>query len=189
MTTSSCAAPSPIRSPTSTRPVAMPMRACNASPAGVPSPATAAAIASSGPHCALGIVLMRLGPAKLASTPSPMYLATRPRTARLPPRRCFGRPGSRPACPRSSREASSVEPTKSTNMIVSCRRSASGRALAGAGSVRSGAGATGSLASASPCSAAMASSSRRRCPTDVMSSAIRSSAVSRDSTSASIWLA
>jgi hypothetical protein len=38
-------------------------------------------------------------------------------------------------------------------------------------------------------SAAIASSSRRRCPIELMPSAIRSSAVSRDSTSASIWLA
>jgi hypothetical protein len=75
--------------------------------------------------------------------------------------------------------ASSVEPTRSQNITVSWRRSASsGRAAAAIGSV-----AAGTLPWSSP---AMASRSLRRCPIEVMPSAVRSSAVSRGSTSASM---
>src|SRR3954454_23716955 len=83
----------------------------------------------------------------------------------------------------SSRHDSSVEPTRSANMTVSCRRSA-----------RTGAGAAGAAApapgeaedgAASARSAAAASSSRRRWPTEATPISLRSSAVSRASRSAS----
>ncbi len=76
----------------------------------------------------------------------------------------------------SRRDESSVEPTRSQNITVSCRRSAS------AGAIRSG------EAGSSEPSAAMASSNRRRCPIDVTPSSRRSSPVSRRKTSPSMSL-
>ena len=63
-TASSCAAPSPIRSPTTTRPVAMPTRAASGSPAGgsagrPPRPG------EPGPDRPLGLVLVRPRPAEI----------------------------------------------------------------------------------------------------------------------------
>ncbi len=72
----------------------------------------------------------------------------------------------------SSRAESAVEPTRSQNITVSCRRSAS----AGAGASRDAA-VTAAAGTAAP-SAAIASSSRRRCPTEVTPRSFRSSAVS-----------
>jgi hypothetical protein len=73
----------------------------------------------------------------------------------------------------SSRADSGVEPTRSQNMTVSWRRSASDRT-----------GVSG-RAGASAASAAIASSRRRRCPTEAIPMLTRSSAVSRGNTCAS----
>jgi hypothetical protein len=72
--------------------------------------------------------------------------------------------------------ASAVEPTRSQNITVSCRRSA-----ARAAAVGSGAGPT------SVRNAAIASSNFRRWPTEVTPRPIKSSAVKLASTSASMW--
>src|SRR6516164_2905921 len=77
----------------------------------------------------------------------------------------------------SSRAESSVEPTRSQNMTVSCRRSAA--STGGAATLAADPGAT-------PPSAAMASSSLRRWPTNVTPRSFRSPAVRRGSTLASI---
>src|SRR3954447_6030441 len=77
----------------------------------------------------------------------------------------------------SSRAESAVEPTRSTNITVSWRRSAP---TAGSGASPGGA--------APARRAAIASSSRRRWPTDVMPMSLRSSAVSLASRSASTSL-
>src|SRR5215469_8200702 len=82
----------------------------------------------------------------------------------------------------SRRAESSVEPTRSQNMTVSWRRSASLDTVVVARSGKtSGAGRPPSIA-------AMASSSRRRCPIEATPSSRRSSAVSRRNTSPSISL-
>ena len=54
----SCASPDPIRSPTTTSPVAMPTRVCRGT--GDLSAATAAINSKPCPHGSLGVVLMRL---------------------------------------------------------------------------------------------------------------------------------
>ena len=64
-TASSRAAPSPTRSPTTTRPVAIPTRAASGSPAGGGEPADRLDDRQAGPHGALGLVLVRAGPAEV----------------------------------------------------------------------------------------------------------------------------
>ena len=64
-TASSCAAPSPIRSPTTTSPVAMPTRAASGSPPGALSRATAAVDREAGADGPFRLVLVRHGPAEV----------------------------------------------------------------------------------------------------------------------------
>ena len=64
-TACSCAAPSPTRSPTTTRPVAMPTRAASASPAGLPQLADRRGDRQPRPDGPLGLVLMRPRPAEI----------------------------------------------------------------------------------------------------------------------------
>ena len=91
----------------------------------------------------------------------------------------------------SRRVESWVEPTRSTNITVSCRRSAWAAAAATAGlgaGAMSAVAARGGGASAPVRRASMASSSLRRWPTTVTPMSLRSSAVSLGRTSASIPL-
>ena len=69
-----------------------------------------------------------------------------------------------------------VDPTRSTNMTVNCRRS---------GPVASDSAPASGSGIGLPCSCVTASSSFRRCPTEVMPMSFRSSAVRHSSTSAS----
>ena len=71
-------APSPISSPTMTRPVAMPTLAASGSPAAVSSRASAATSASPALTARSASSSCARGQPKYASTPSPMYLATWP---------------------------------------------------------------------------------------------------------------
>ena len=75
-----------------------------------------------------------------------------------------------------------VEPTRSQNRMVSCRRSPSSSELT-RGDI-----CDGSAASCLPSKDAMASSSRRRCPIEATPSCARSSPVSRGNTFASMLL-
>jgi len=83
----------------------------------------------------------------------------------------------------SSREASAVEPTRSQNMTVTCRRSASGLAadLLASWAAASTAG--------TDCKAAIAADNRRRSPTNLTPRSFRSSAVRLGSRSAPILFA
>ena len=64
-TASSCAAPSPIRSPTTTSPVAMPTRAASGLPPGAVRPAGRGCGGETCANRALGVVLVRLRPAEI----------------------------------------------------------------------------------------------------------------------------
>ena len=116
-TACSCAAPSPISSPTTTRPVAMPTRAASGSPAGVCSRATACDHRQPGAHRPLGLVLVRLRPAEVGEHPVAHVLGDVALAARDRARHSVlvGADdvahvlGIEPA-------ASSVEPTRSQNM-------------------------------------------------------------------------
>ena len=77
-TAASCAAPWPIRSPTTTTPVAMPARAANAWPSAVRSSATAATAATAARTARSASSSCAVGQPKYASTPSPMNLAIYP---------------------------------------------------------------------------------------------------------------
>ena len=108
----------------------------------------------------------------------------RPRRRDRPPSTSRKSSGSR-------REASAVEPTRSQNMTVSCRRSAELAAMPASPPRRTGSvDGTGAPEIGEPSrNAAIAASSFRRWPIDVTPSPIRSSAVSFGRISASISFA
>ena len=178
----SCAEPSPIRSPTTTSPVAIPTRAWSLTDLTSRRP-TASIDAQPGPDRPLGIVLMRLRVAEIDQHAVAHVLgdkAVEPGDD-LGDGAVIGADDLAQILGIEPRR-SAVEPTRSQNITVSCRRSAS----AGAGASRGAA--VAAAAGASAPSAAMASSSLRRWPTEVTPSSIRSSAVSFGSTSPSISL-
>jgi hypothetical protein len=177
-TDSSCAEPSPIRSPTTLSPVAMPTRACSfadltfevTDSVDDPQP---------GSYRPLGIVLMRSRVAQIDQDAVAHVFGDQPVEA--------SDDIGNDAMISSDDFAiilgietweSSVEPTRSQNITVSWRRSAPART-----------GAVTAAVGASAPGAAIASSRRRRCPTKVTPRSFRSSAVRLGNTLSSISFA
>ena len=185
-TASSRAAPSPIRSPTTTRPVAMPTRAASGSPAGVDSWPTASAIAEPRAHGPLRIVLVRLRPAEIGQHAVAHELGDVAVPARRPPRRSIliGA-DDLAACPpdRAAPTARSSRPGRRTAPSAAAARLPQASLWVPPRLERSG---TACGAEAGSARAAIASRSLRRCPTVVTPMSLRSSAVSLGRISASI---
>ena len=129
--------PSPIRSPTTTRPVAIPTRAASGWPAGRRESGHRLDDREPGAHRPLGVVLMRLRPAEIGQHAVAHELGDVALEARDPPAQRV-LVGAHDVAHVLGVEAaeSAVEPTRSTNITVSWRRSASrgaGPAMAGTG--------------------------------------------------------
>src|SRR5262245_52062527 len=71
----SCASPRPIRSPTITGPVPMPMRTCSSWVAALPSVSTALIRANPSPHRSFGVIFVRLRIAKIDEHSVPHVLS------------------------------------------------------------------------------------------------------------------